>query len=118
MILIVIAGGIVAFGLFDLGSNPRIKALTQEFTNRFQGMIQLAHGNVTNRTKKAAPGTNQIKCRIQSMMHREGNEIVDALAIEICGTIHTPNAGHRAAIAITILDITDGAKKTKPVRAK
>ena len=47
------------------------------------------------------------------MMHRDGNEVVDALTVEICGTIHTPNTGHNAIIAVSILDITEGNKKTQ-----
>lgn len=118
LILTLIAGGIAAFVFFDLASNSVIKALTQEAANRIRHVTHFARGNFLNRTRKTDSGTSKIKCRIQSMMHREGNDIVDALAVEISGTILTPSPGRHATLAISMLDITDGTKKTKPVRAK
>ena len=41
----------------------------------------------------------------------------DILNVEICGKIHAPGDFHKADLIISALDITEGAKKTKPVNA-
>jgi hypothetical protein len=64
------------------------------------------------------PDLNSLNCRIQPTICKEGNNAFNAFSVEICGSIHAPSDGFRAGIKISILDITEGMKKTMPVRAK
>ncbi len=61
---------------------------------------------------------NSLNCGIKTTIHRDGNEVCDAFAVEICGTINTPNDRHKALLKVGILDITDGLQKEKAVQAK
>ena len=51
-------------------------------------------------------------------MYKDGNNVCDAFAVEICGSINTPNDRHKAVLRVGILDITDGLQKEQSVQAK
>lgn len=60
---------------------------------------------------------SMLNCRIRTVEMKEGNTVVDAFAVEICGTIHAPEDIRSATLRISILDITDGSAEAKEVRA-
>ncbi len=64
------------------------------------------------------PDLNVLNCKIQQTNHQESDCIVDALSVEICGSIHAPSDKHHATIRISIQDITEGSTAPKPVQAK
>jgi hypothetical protein len=64
------------------------------------------------------PDMNSLNCRIQPSVYKDGTGAFDALSVEMCGTINLPADGCNAGLMISILDITDGPQKAKPVRAK
>ncbi len=61
---------------------------------------------------------SMLNCRIRTVELKEGNTVVDAFAVEICGTIHAPEDIRRATLGISIQDITDGSAEAKPVRTR
>ena len=61
---------------------------------------------------------SMLNCRIRTVELKEGNTVVDAFAVEICGTIHAPEDIRSATLRISILDITDGSAEAKEVRAR
>ena len=69
-------------------------------------------------TRKNGLDLNSLNCRIQQTICREGSSAFNAFSVEICGSIHAPSNGFRAGLKVSILDITEGLKKTMPVRAK
>jgi hypothetical protein len=95
---------------------PRI--LNYKSKVKTQGLASLLTKTGLVNTKKKEPDLNSLNCRIQSAICKEGNNAFNAFSVEICGSIHAPSDGFRAGIKISILDITEGIKKTKPVRPK
>ena len=49
-----------------------------------------------------------LNCRAQWIKLEEENNIYDALSLEICGSIHSPNGMCDTILQISILDVTDG----------
>lgn len=52
-----------------------------------------------------------LNCRVQLAKQKEQGRIVDAFSMDICGSIHTSIAACRAALKVTILDVTDGSPR-------
>ncbi len=61
---------------------------------------------------------SMLNCRIRTVELKEGSTVVDAFAVEICGTIHAPEDIRIATLRISILDITDGSAEAKKVRTR
>lgn len=61
---------------------------------------------------------NMLNCRIRMVELKEGDTVVDAFDVEICGSIHAPDDMRSATLRISILDITDGSAEAKEVRAR
>ena len=59
-----------------------------------------------------------LNCRVRMIEQKEGNTVIDAFAVEICGLIHAPDDMRSATLRISILDITDGSSEAKAVRAR
>ncbi len=55
-----------------------------------------------------------LNCRVLMTELKDGDNVQDAFAVEICGTIHAPNDMRRATLKISILDVT-GDSETKRV---
>ncbi len=58
-----------------------------------------------------------LNCRVRMIELKEGDTVIDAFAVEICGSIHAPEDIHSATLRISIQDITDGSIEAKEVRA-
>ena len=61
---------------------------------------------------------SMLNCRVRMVELKEGDTVLDAFAVEICGSIHAPEDIRNATLRISILDITDGSADAKPVRAR
>ncbi len=59
-----------------------------------------------------------LNCRVRTVELKEGDTVLDAFAVEICGSINAPEDMRNATLRISILDITDGSAEAKPVRAR
>ena len=78
------------------------------------------------RDAKPDPGQNLyapldmsiLNCRVRIIELNDGNAVIDAFAVEICGTIRAPEDMRNATLRISILDITDGSAEAKAVRAR
>lgn len=58
-----------------------------------------------------------LNCRIKLSERKEDTSGLDAFIVEVCGSIHAPGHMHQTTLRISILDVTDGMPKAKPVRA-
>ena len=59
-----------------------------------------------------------LNCRVRMIELKEGDTVIDAFALEICGAIHAPEDIRSATLRISIQDITDGSIDAKEVRAR
>ena len=59
-----------------------------------------------------------LNCRVRMIELKEGDAVIDAFAVEICGSVSAPEDMLKATLRISILDITDGSDEAKPVRAR
>jgi len=59
-------------------------------------------------------------CRVQLTKQKKGNCVFNAFSVQIAGSIHAPSgpAETDATLRISIMDVTDGIPKAKPVQAK
>ncbi|MHC4426662.1 MAG: tellurite resistance TerB family protein [Planctomycetota bacterium] len=64
------------------------------------------------------PDMSVLNCRVQLTELKEDNCVPDAFGVEICGSIHAPDSTHRTALRISILDVTDGVPKARPVQGR
>jgi uncharacterized tellurite resistance protein B-like protein len=115
LIIILIAAAIAVFFTLDPSSRSQIIKFVRGTSYRMLGKSDFRQEDSSSITK---PDLRVLNCRIQPTIHREGNDVFDAFAVEICGSIHTPGPGQKACLLISILDITEGAQKSRPVRAK
>lgn len=61
---------------------------------------------------------NMLNCRVRTVELKEGDVVLDAFVVEICGAIHAPGDIRSATLRISILDITDGSADIKEVRTR
>lgn len=59
-----------------------------------------------------------LNCRIKLTEPKEDKSDLDAFIVEVCGSIHASGRMHQTTLRISILDVTDGMPKAKPVRAR
>ncbi|MHC4626096.1 MAG: hypothetical protein ACYTDV_03850, partial [Planctomycetota bacterium] len=59
-----------------------------------------------------------LNSRVRMMELKEGDAVLDAFAVELCGSVRSPEDMPSATLRISIQDITDGSSEAKPVRAK
>ncbi|MHC4175839.1 MAG: hypothetical protein ACYST5_23260, partial [Planctomycetota bacterium] len=59
-----------------------------------------------------------LDCRVQLTKQKKDNCDFDAFDVEICGSIPARRDTDYATLKISIMDITDGAAKTKPVQTR
>ena len=59
-----------------------------------------------------------LNCRVRMIELKEGDTVIDAFALEICGAIYAPEDIRSATLRISIQDITDGSIEAKEVRAR
>ena len=59
-----------------------------------------------------------LNSRVRMIELKEGAAVIDAFAVEICGSVRSPEDTPSATLRISIKDITDGSAEAKPVRAK
>ena len=111
LIIILIAGAVVVFFTLDSSSRSQIAHIM----HRLSGKRDFRQEDSLSPTQ---PDMRVLNCRIQPTIHREGNDVVDAFTVELCGSIHGQGPGHTASLKISILDITDGMQKARPVHAK
>jgi Tellurite resistance protein TerB len=57
-----------------------------------------------------------LNCRVLLKKLKGDNGVSDALGVEICGSIHAASEGCRAALNVSVLDVTDG--RGLPVQAQ
>ncbi len=59
-------------------------------------------------------------CRVQLTTQKEGDGVFDTFTVQIAGSIHAPSDPPETdtALRISIIDVTDGIDKAKPVQAK
>ena len=87
--------------------------------------------NLVNPFKKASlqkdpkPSTEEspeldlsvLNCHVKQSQYKDDDCVLDALEVEICGSIHTPREVPSATLRITIEDITGPESETYPVNA-
>ena len=56
-----------------------------------------------------------LNCRVKLTKEQKDNSVQEVLSPEICGTIHAHDDCPGTVVKISIIDITDGPDKTKPV---
>ncbi|MFB0525303.1 MAG: tellurite resistance TerB family protein, partial [Phycisphaerae bacterium] len=68
----------------------------------------------------AQPDLAVLNCRVQPTKQQEGNCVFNAFTVQIAGSIHAPSDPPEtdATLRISIMDVTDGIDKAKPVQAK
>ena len=59
-----------------------------------------------------------LDCRVQLTKQKKDNCVFDAFDVEICGSIPARRDTDYATLKVSIMDITDGAAKIKPVQAR
>jgi len=59
-----------------------------------------------------------LDCRVQLTRQKKDNCVFDAFDVEICGSISARRDTDNATLKVSIMDITDGAAKAKPVQAR
>ena len=64
------------------------------------------------------PDIGVLNCRVHLTRQEEENCDFDVFAVEICGSIRAPSDTRCAILRISIMDVTDGAPKAKPVHAR
>jgi len=75
-------------------------------------------GSDQSREVSARPDTRVLNCRVRPTRQKKDSCSFDAFSVEICGFIHAPCDGHRAAVSVSITDITDGVGKAQPVHSR
>ncbi len=124
LIIVLIAAGIAVFFSLDFKGRPEIIQLIRKAAYMVlhslakTSRLCLHNMDGCDAQCNTNPDLNVLNCRIQPAIYKESNDIFDAFAVEICGSIHAPDPGLRAKLMISILDITEGVKNSKPVRAK
>ncbi|MFQ6035238.1 MAG: TerB family tellurite resistance protein [Sedimentisphaerales bacterium] len=68
----------------------------------------------------AQPDLTVLNCRVQLTKQKEGNCVFNAFTVQIAGSIHALSVPPETdtTLRISIIDVTDGIDKAKPVRAK
>ncbi len=117
LVLILVITAIALFFSFNIKGMNQNKAFA--YINNLKSVVL----NLTQKTKipylnRNAINLDLLNSRINTTIHRDGNEMCDAFAVEICGTINTPSDRHKAVLKVNISDITDGLQKEQPVQAK
>lgn len=115
LIIILIIASVAVFFTLDSSSRYNITHIVQGLSCRLLGKSDVRQ---ENSLRQAGPDIRVLNCRIQPTIHKEGNDVVDAFAVELCGSIHAPAPDQAARLKISIIDITDGIQKARPVRAK
>jgi uncharacterized tellurite resistance protein B-like protein len=49
-----------------------------------------------------------LNCRVRTIELKQDDNVYDAFAVEICGSIHAPDDARHATLRVSILDVTDG----------
>jgi tellurite resistance protein len=100
-----------------------------ELINRFKFPVLLAHGRYykaeLHRTGlsqsaklSALPDLRVLNGRVELTKQNERNSISDAFTITICGSVHAPTEMHYVTLLISIMDVTDGIHRPKPVQSR
>ncbi|MBN1974971.1 MAG: TerB family tellurite resistance protein [Sedimentisphaerales bacterium] len=117
-ILFIIAAIAVFFSL-DLKGQGRKAVILSIISNiKFRILDLLPKKFGISHSESNEVDLNVLNCRVQPAIHKDGKDVYDAFAVEICGSIHTPCERLHSSLRINILDITDGMQKEKPVQAK
>ena len=69
-----------------------------------------------NNNSSGQPDLQVLNCRVKPAEEKNDDSLTDIFNIEICGSIHNPPGVETAIVKISIIDITDGPRKTKAVQ--
>ena len=59
-----------------------------------------------------------LNCRVRLTKQKQDETILNAFAVEICGSIHATSDMHYTSLRILVTDVTDGIGKSKPVESQ
>ncbi len=86
--------------------------------NYFKTQLLFEADSCNSSDQHKEPDLGILNCRIQQTIQKENNSVVDALGVEICGSIHAPGDMHHTTLRISIQDVTEGPDAPKPVQSR
>lgn len=64
------------------------------------------------------PDLNVLNCRVKLIRQEKDKSVFDVFTMEICGSVHAPSDMDYMIVRISIIDVTDGVDKAKPVHSR